>query len=352
MKNFAVTGVAGYVAPRHLQAIKETNNDLVAACDPSDSVGILDRYFFEARYFREFERFDRHIEKLRRRGGAEAVDFVSICSPNYLHDAHVRFALRIGAHAICEKPLVINPWNLDALAELEAECGRRIFTILQLRMHPALVALRQQAAASAASATSAASAAPAVSAAPAASATPRKHEVVLTYVTARGNWYLSSWKGDPERSGGLATNIGIHFFDLLIWLFGRAQGIEVHVADPRRISGYLDLDRATVRFFLSIDRRDLPPAPLSTPPGGPTAPGGATPPGGPTTLRSITVDGREIAFSEGFGDLHTALYRRILAGDGFGVEDARPSIALAHAIRTAQPVGLTPRSHELARRTP
>jgi UDP-N-acetyl-2-amino-2-deoxyglucuronate dehydrogenase len=202
MANFAMTGVAGFVAPRHLQAIKDTGNTLVAACDPNDSVGILDRYFFETRFFREFERFDRHVEKLRRRSDLERVQYVSICSPNYLHDAHVRFALRAGADAICEKPLVISPWNLDPLEELEAESGRRIHTILQLRVHPALIALRADLAQQ-----------------PKA----RKHEIVLTYITGRGNWYLSSWKGDPEKSGGLAANIGIHFFDLLIWLFGRGN---------------------------------------------------------------------------------------------------------------------------------
>lgn len=313
MRNFAVTGVAGYIAPRHLKAIKDTGNNLVAACDPNDSVGILDRYFFDTRYFREFERFDRHVEKLRRRAEEERVHFVSICSPNYLHDAHIRLALRVGAAAICEKPLVINPWNLDPLCELEAEQGRRIYTVLQLRVHPALVKLREQLA-----------------------ATPgRKHDVVLTYVTSRGRWYLNSWKGDIERSGGLATNIGIHFFDLLIWLFGRVNAVEVHVSDPRRVSGYLDLERASVRWFLSIDRQDLH---------------FETAPGGPTTHRSITIDGREVEFSDGFTDLHTAVYRDILEGRGFGVEDARPSIVLSHAIRNANPVGLTSRSHELAAR--
>lgn len=314
MKNFALIGVAGYIAPRHLKAIKDTGNRLLAACDPSDSVGVLDRFFFDARYFREFERFDRFVEKQRRRAEAERIHYVSICSPNYLHDAHVRFALRVGAHAVCEKPLVINPWNLDALAELESEYGRRIWTVLQLRVHPALVALRAKL----------------VAAPPS-----RKHDVVLTYVTSRGNWYLASWKGDPARSGGLPTNIGIHFFDLLLWLFGRADGIEVNVAEPTRVSGYLALERANVRFFLSVDRHDLPAPPDA---------------GGATTHRSITVDGNEIEFSEGFADLHTAVYRDILDGGGFGVADARASIVLAHAIRNAQPVGRTSRMHPLAAR--
>jgi UDP-N-acetyl-2-amino-2-deoxyglucuronate dehydrogenase len=311
MPNFAMTGVAGFVAARHLKAIKDIGANLLAACDPNDSVGILDKYFFETRFFREFERFDRHVEKLRRRGDAERVHYVSICSPNYLHDAHVRFALRVGAHAICEKPLVINPWNLDTLAELEEEHGRRIYTILQLRVHPALVKLRER-----------------LQAEPAA----RKHEVTLAYITSRGNWYLSSWKGDLERSGGLATNIGIHFFDLLLWLFGSVQGVEVHVSDPRKAAGYLELERAQVRWYLSIDRQDLPFDAV---------------PGGPTTYRSIRVDGQEVEFSEGFTDLHTVLYREILAGRGFGIEDARPSISLSHAIRTARPTGPTARSHQM-----
>jgi UDP-N-acetyl-2-amino-2-deoxyglucuronate dehydrogenase len=313
-RNFAITGVAGFVAPRHLRAIKDTGSNLVAACDPNDSVGILDKYFFDTRFFREFERFDRHIEK-RRKKEEERVHYVSICSPNHLHDAHARFALRVGAHAICEKPLVINPWNLDPLLEIEEEYGRRIYTVLQLRVHPSLMALRDRLAAEPAT---------------------RKHEVNLSYVTSRGNWYLSSWKGDLERSGGLACNIGIHFFDLLLWLFGRVEGVEMHVSDPRKAAGYLELERASVRWFLSIDPADLPFEAV---------------PGGPTTHRSITVDGQEVEFSEGFTDLHTVIYREILAGRGFGIEDARPSIVLAHAIRNAHPVGVTSRSHDLTRRT-
>ena len=306
-------GVGGYVAPRHLRAIKDTGHRLLCACDPNESVGILDRFFFDTRYFREFERFDRHVEKLRRRGEGERVHYVSICSPNYLHDAHLRFALRVGADAICEKPLVINPWNLEPLIELEKESGRRVFTVLQLRLHPVLQELRRAVAQPGA----------------------RKHEVVLTYVTARGPWYLNTWKGSVERSGGIATNIGIHFFDALIWLFGAVQGAELHLADPQRASGFLELERATVRWLLSIDRDDLPFAPA---------------PGGPATFRSITVDGSEVEFSEGFTDLHTSLYREILEGRGFGIEDSRPSIVLAHAIRSATPVGRTARSHELVAR--
>jgi UDP-N-acetyl-2-amino-2-deoxyglucuronate dehydrogenase len=320
-KNFAMLGVAGYIAPRHLKAIRDTGNRLVAACDPNESVGVLDRFFFDTRYFREFERFDRHVEKLRRRGEGERVDYVSICSPNYLHDAHIRFALRVGAHAVCEKPLVINPWNLEPLAELEAEHGRRVFTVLQLRLHPALRALKARLYE------------------PASDRGPdrglKKHDVVLTYVTARGPWYLNTWKGSVERSGGIATNIGIHFFDLLIWLFGRPHGFEVHAADPERQSGYLDLERATVRWYLSIDRNDLPLPPA---------------PGGVTTHRSITVDGAEVEFTEGFADLHTEVYRHLLDGPGFGIEDARPSIVLTSAIRQASPVGRTARSHDFLTR--
>lgn len=310
MKNFAMLGVAGYIAPRHLTAIKDTGNRIVAACDPNDAVGILDKYSFETRYFREFERFDRHLDKLRRRKDPEQVDYVTICSPNYLHDAHIRLALRTGAHAICEKPLVINPWNLDPLVELEAESGRKVYTVLQLRVHPALIALRERLRTAGAG----------------------KREVSLTYLTVRGQWYANSWKGNVEQSGGLVTNIGIHFFDLLIWLFGAVQGVEVHVQDPSRVAGHLELERARVRWFLSVSPGDLPFRAV---------------PGGRTTHRSITIDGEEVEFSEGFGDLHTMVYQDILEGRGFGVEDARPSIVLAHAIRTAQPTGVTERSHAL-----
>jgi len=298
MKNFALTGVAGYVAPRHLRAITETGNRIVAATDPHDAVGVLDRYSFDVRFFTEFERFDRHLEKLRRGAAADHVQFVSICSPNYLHDAHIRLALRIGADAICEKPLVINPWNLDALEELQAETGRRVYTVLQLRLHPALIALKTRLDTSAGG-----------------------HEVDLTYVTARGGWYDVSWKGSSERSGGVATNIGIHFFDLLLWLFGGLKRCEVHLHDKRRMSGFLELQNADVRWFLSVESSDLP---------------FSAAPGKRTTFRSITVNGAEIEFTEAFGDLHTAVYRDILGGGGHGIADARPSIELVHAIRTSQ----------------
>ncbi len=297
-KNFAVTGVAGYIAQRHLQAIVETGNRVVAAMDPHDAVGILDRYSFDVRFFTEFERFDRHLEKLRRGPSADRVDYVSVCSPNYLHDAHIRLALRVGADVICEKPLVINPWNLDALVELERETGRRVQTVLQLRLHPSLIALKEQL-----------------------SAGPHHHTVALTYVTSRGHWYDVSWKGSADRSGGIATNIGIHFFDLLLWLFGGVTDSDVHLSESTRMAGHLELERATVRWFLSTDRTDLPFVPE---------------PGGRTTFRSIAVDGEEVEFTDGFADLHTRVYERVLAGHGFGITDARPSIELAHQIRHAK----------------
>ncbi|PDV99802.1 Gfo/Idh/MocA family oxidoreductase [Candidatus Chloroploca asiatica] len=298
-KNFAMTGVAGYIAPRHLKAIKETGNRLVAAIDPNDAVGILDQYAFDVRFFTEFERFDRHLEKLRRGPAEQRVHYLSICAPNYLHDAHCRAALRIGADAICEKPLVINPWNLDPLQELEQESGKRIYTILQLRLHPRLIALREQL-----------------------QQAPRghRHDVVLTYITARGFWYHISWKGISEKSGGIATNIGIHFFDLLIWLFGDVLEQRVHHNDPQRMGGILELERARVRWFLSVDHRDLPF----------TAQAGSK-----TTYRSITIDEQEVEFTAGFTDLHTRVYEDILAGGGFGIDEVRPSIELVHQLRNA-----------------
>lgn len=313
MRNFAITGVAGYVAPRHLRAIRETGNRLVAACDPHDAVGVLDGYFDDVSYFREYERFDRHVEKLRRKGEEHRVHYLSICSPNYLHDAHIRFALRVGADAVCEKPLVLNPWNLDALSELERETGRRVSTILQLRVHPSMRALKEKLAASNGCG---------------------KKEIVLTYITSRGSWYLHSWKGDREKSGGLSSNIGIHFFDLLIWLFGPVRHSQVHVSDPRRESGWLELANANVRWFLSIDRNDLP---------------FPSEPGKQTTYRSIVVDGEEIEFSGGFTDLHTISYREILDGKGFGIEDARVSIETAYNIRNARVQEPGERGHPLAR---
>jgi UDP-N-acetyl-2-amino-2-deoxyglucuronate dehydrogenase len=297
--NFAIIGVAGYVAPRHLKAIQDTGNRLLAAVDPNDSVGLLDRFSFDVRFFTEIERFDRHLEKLRRGPEDGRVHFVSICSPNYLHDAHCRLALRVHSNAICEKPLVINPWNLDALQEIESEYDGTINTVLQLRLHPTLLELRNKLITKNDNV---------------------QHDVVLTYVTARGAWYHSSWKGYIEKSGGIATNIGIHLFDLLIWLFGNPGASYVNYADPERMSGSLELERAHVRWYLSIDPQDLP---------------FSVTPGGRSTFRSISIDGKEVEFTEGFTDLHTRVYQETLAGRGFGIEDARPSIELVHRIRTA-----------------
>jgi UDP-N-acetyl-2-amino-2-deoxyglucuronate dehydrogenase len=312
MKNFAVTGVAGYIAPRHLQAIKDTGNQLVAAVDPNDSVGILDKYFPDVSFFTEFERFDRHLEKLRREKNQEKVDYVTICSPNNLHDAHIRLALRVGANAICEKPLVLNPWNLDALQDLEQETTTRVYTILQLRVHPALLELKQKLSKEKSN---------------------QKHEVVLSYITSRGLWYYFSWKGMIEKSGGIATNIGIHFFDLLIWLFGDAQSSVLHIKDDKRMSGFMELKNANVKWFLSTDRNDLPKE---------------TSKKGLSTFRSITVDGNELQFSDGFTDLHTRVYEETLKGNGFGIEDARPSIVLVRKLRSALAINVLDNIHPFA----
>jgi UDP-N-acetyl-2-amino-2-deoxyglucuronate dehydrogenase len=314
VKNFAMVGVAGFVAPRHLKAIKDTGNVLSAALDPHDSVGLLDNHFPEARFFTSFERFERHLEKLRYQSVEPQVDYVSICSPNYLHDTHIRLALHVGAHAICEKPLVINTWNLQSLSELEAKTGKKVNTVLQLRLHPALIALHEQIT----------------------SETPReKRDVVLTYITRRGQWYHTSWKGDEEKSGGLAMNIGIHFFDLLIWLFGMAEHSEVHLARPDKMAGALELERARVRWFLSVDEHDLPETSRQA---------------GKFAFRSLTMDGQEIEFSEGFTDLHTRVYEQVLAGNSFGVEDARPSIELVYDIRHAEAVANPLRLHPILTR--
>jgi UDP-N-acetyl-2-amino-2-deoxyglucuronate dehydrogenase len=298
VKNFAMIGAAGYIAPRHLKAIRDTGNRLIAAVDPHDSVGILDQYGFDIRFFTEIERFDRHLEKLRRGPESDRVHYVSICTPNYLHDAHCRLALRVRANAICEKPLVINPWNLDALKEIEAEYKGHIYTVLQLRFHPKLMELREKLLKEKSDC---------------------QHEVNLTYVTARGHWYHTSWKGVPEKSGGIAMNIGIHLFDLIIWLFGETGECRVYYSDSNRMSGFLELERAKVKWFLSIDLADLPFQATS---------------GLQSTHRSITIDGEEVEFTEGFTDLHTKVYEEILAGRGFGIDDARPSINLVYQIRT------------------
>ncbi|MDD8027851.1 MAG: Gfo/Idh/MocA family oxidoreductase [Acidobacteriota bacterium] len=297
MSNFALIGAAGFVAPRHMKAIKETGHSLVAALDPSDSIGIIDSYFPGSDFFTEFERFDRHIEKLRREKSDSRVDYVSIASPNYLHDAHIRFALRVGADAICEKPLVLNPWNIDALRALESEFNRRVYTILQLRLHPAIRALRDR-----------------IAAAPPASPL----EVELTQVSPRGRWYAYSWKGQEAKSGGIITNIGIHFFDMLLWIFGPAAGFEIVERMPDRAAGLLHLRHANVRWTLSLRFQDLP----------------ASCAAGGKAFRRLTVGGKAIEFEAGFADLHTACYAEILAGRGFGLDEALPSVDLAYRLRT------------------
>lgn len=311
MKRFALIGVAGYIAPRHLKAIKDSGNVLVAALDRSDSVGVLDSYFPDADFFTEFERFDRHLEMLKRADENQAVDYVSICSPNYLHDAHVRFALRIGASAICEKPLVLNPWNVEALEEIEKESKGKINTILQLRLHPAIIELKRRIDSG---------------------GKDKIYDIDLTYITSRGHWYLVSWKGSIEKSGGIATNIGIHFFDMLAWIFGDVKKNIVHLSQPKRAAGFLELRKARVRWFLSLERGDLPTGPQQ---------------GRPMTYRSITIDGQEVEFSEGFGDLHTESYKKILVNEGFGTRDVMTSIQIASDIRNAEAVGLKGEYHPI-----
>ena len=301
-KNFGLIGVAGYIAVRHLKAIKETGNNLLASLDKFDCVGLLDGYFPYSDFFVEFERFDRHFDKLKRTG--TKIDYVSICSPNYLHDSHIRFALRHQAEAICEKPIVLNPWNVDALQEIENETGKKIYTVLQLRLHPKIIELREK-----------------IKNGPKG----KVYDIDLSYITSRGNWYHISWKGDIQKSGGVATNIGIHFFDMLAWIFGDITQNIVHISEPDKAAGYLELENARVRWFLSIDYNDLPAFVKEC---------------GNRTFRSITVDGEEIEFSDGFTDLHTETYREILAGRGFGLNDARQSVKTAYTIRNSKPVGL------------
>ena len=309
-RRFALVGAAGFIAPRHMKAIKDTGNALVAALDPNDSVGVIDSYFPDAHFFTEFERFDRHVDKLRRRG--EGVEFVSICSPNYLHDAHIRFALRSGAHAVCEKPVVLNPWNLDSLEELEAETGLGINTVLQLRLHPAIVALRDRFASG--------------GGAP---------EIDLAYITPRGRWYHQSWKGDASKSGGVAMNIGVHVFDMLSWIFGAPRSTTVNLRRDDCAAGVLELERARVRWFLSINESHLPDAVRAK---------------GQRTYRSITVAGEEVEFSEGFTDLHTESYRRVLSGHGFRIGEARRAIEMVHDIRHAPEAGIAGDRHPLCAR--
>ncbi|WP_170481070.1 Gfo/Idh/MocA family oxidoreductase [Ruegeria arenilitoris] len=299
MSNFALIGAAGYIAPRHMKAIADTQNNLLAALDPSDSVGIIDSYFPEAHFFTEFERFDRYVNILRDKK-TDKIDYVSICSPNYLHDSHMRFALRSGADAICEKPLVLNPEDIDGLQVVENETGQKVNTILQLRVHPSIVALRQKIKSS---------------------ETDTKHEVDLTYITSRGRWYLESWKGDTRKSGGIATNIGVHFYDMLYFLFGDLQENNVHLNDPTKAAGYLEFEHARCRWFLSLDENDVPTEARNN---------------GARTYRSITIDDKEIEFSGGFADLHTRSYEEILSGNGFGLNENWAAIEMVSKIRNAK----------------
>ncbi|MCU4175100.1 Gfo/Idh/MocA family protein [Carboxylicivirga sp. N1Y90] len=311
MKNFALIGAAGYIAPRHLKAIKETGNQLIAAVDPYDGVGIMDSYFPNADFFVEFERFDRHIEKLKRAN--TPLDFVSVCSPNYLHDSHIRFGLRSGADVICEKPIVLNPWNIDALQEIEEESKNKIYTILQLRHHPSIIALKKKVE----------------------EGGPDKiYDIDLTYLTSRGHWYYTSWKGDISKSGGIATNIGVHFYDMLSWVFGPVQSNTVHVHTHDRAAGYLEFKQARVRWFLSINYDTIPQAIKDK---------------GMRTYRSITMDGEEIEFSGGFTDLHTLSYESILKGEGYGIGDTRQAIDIVHNIRNTKAVGLVGDYHPLCK---
>lgn len=307
MKNFALIGAAGYIAPRHMKAIKETNNNLVSALDPNDSVGIIDSYFPKSSFFTSYERFDRHIDKLRRT--KDKIDYFSVCSPNYLHDAHCRFGLRSDSDVICEKPLVLNPWNIDALSAIEKETGRKIFNILQLREHASILKLKEN-----------------VDAAP----LEKVFDIDLSYLTSRGAWYHVSWKGDDEKSGGIATNIGVHFFDMLQWIFGDVKKNTVHVHEKEKAAGFLELERANVRWFLSVDYESIPDKVKAE---------------GKTTYRSITIDGEEIEFSTGFTDLHTKCYQNILDGKGHFSEEVRPAIQIVHDIRNGPVVGMKGEYH-------
>lgn len=314
MKNFALIGAAGYIAPRHLKAIADTKNNLIAALDSFDSVGIMDSYFPNADFFVEFERFDRHLEKLKRDKGI-GLDYVSICTPNYLHDAHIRLALRREADAICEKPIVLNPWNIDALMDIEKSTGRKVFNILQLRLHPSIIALKEKVSKESEFKNG-------------------KYDIDLTYLTSRGHWYYTSWKGDVSKSGGVASNIGVHFFDMLSWVFGNVQENKVHLHTHDRAAGYLEFEKARVRWFLSIDYDCIPEHIKEI---------------GQRTFRSIKIDGEEIEFSGGFTELHTKSYEAILKGKGFGLSDARQSIEIVHDIRNAEISPLTGEYHELVK---
>jgi len=296
--NFGVMGVGGYIAPRHLRAIRDTGNNISAVTDPHDSVGLLDAYGFNIAYFREIERFDRHLAKLRKAGESKRIHYISVCTPNYLHDSHIRMALRNDSDVICEKPLVINPWNLDLMEEVERETSKRVYTVLQLRLHPSLVKLKNS-----------------LPEKPS-----KKAEILLTYITSRGVWYDYSWKGRKDCSGGIAINIGIHFFDMLLWMFGRVINHEVHLSREREMAGFLELERANVRWYLSIDHQKLPEENRLK---------------NINTYRSIKINGDEIEFSGNFTDLHNELYRQTLSGYGFGISDARPSIELVNRLNNS-----------------
>lgn len=311
MKDFALIGASGYIAPRHMKAIKENGGNLKAAYDPYDGIGIMDSHFPQAAFFTEFERFDRHIDKLRRDG--EQLDYMSICSPNYLHDAHIRFGLRNNTHVICEKPLTLNPWNISSIVELEKEYNRNVYTILQLRLHPAIIELKRQ-----------------IDEGP----SDKVYDLDLAYITSRGNWYYTSWKGDITKSGGIATNIGVHFFDMLSWVFGKKKHIEVHIHAHDRAAGFIELDKARIRWFLSINEETLPKHIREK---------------GQRTFRSFTLEGREIEFSDGFTDLHTQSYRSIMDGVGFRAIEALSAIELVHEIRNLTPLGITGNYHPFAK---
>jgi UDP-N-acetyl-2-amino-2-deoxyglucuronate dehydrogenase len=293
-KNFVLIGAAGYIAPRHMKAIQDLGHELIAVYDPCDSIGVLDSYFPQAHYFKVFERFDRHLERLKREG--TPIDYVSICSPNYLHDAHIRFGLKLGADVICEKPVVLNPWNIDGLQELEMQTGKKVYTILQLRHHPVLLDLKSQVA----------------------SSDKKDYKIKLDYITARGNWYQYSWKGDIEKSGGIATNIGIHFFDILTWIFGAMTSNQLESISTTQAKGKLILEKAEVEWNLSIDEKELPLAANEK---------------GLRTYRSMRIDDRELEFSEGFADLHTACYQAIIDGKGYGLNEVRESVEIVSKLR-------------------